>query len=104
MLNINKMILHVLLNLPLEIMVICFCFLQVPTIYSRLIQGYEAMDPELKATSAFAAKQLRLMVGGLELIIQDSFIFGQNYLLGLALYFYWKCLRLGSTLKYYFKS
>lgn len=35
--------------------------------YSRLIQGYEAMDPELKATSAFGAKQLRLMVGTLRL-------------------------------------
>ncbi|EXB74527.1 Malonate--CoA ligase [Morus notabilis] len=39
-------------------------FTGVPTIYSRLIQGYEAMDPELKATSAFAAKQLRLMMCG----------------------------------------
>lgn len=38
--------------------------------YTRLIQGYVAMDPELKAASAFAAKQLRLMVGSLEMIIQ----------------------------------
>ena len=31
--------------------------------YTRLIQGYETMDTELKETSAAAAKQLRLMVG-----------------------------------------
>lgn len=40
--------------------------------YTRLVQGYEAMDPELKAASAFAAKQLRLMVGSLSLF----FFFG----------------------------
>lgn len=39
-------------------------FTGVPTMYSRLIQGYEAMDPELKATSAFGVKQLRLMMCG----------------------------------------
>lgn len=30
--------------------------------YARLIQGYEAMDPELKTASASAARHLRLMV------------------------------------------
>lgn len=30
--------------------------------YSRLIQGYENMDPEAKDASASAARQLRLMV------------------------------------------
>lgn len=30
--------------------------------YARLLQGYEAMDPELQVASASAAKQLRLMV------------------------------------------
>lgn len=30
--------------------------------YTRLIQAHEAMDAELKAASAYAAKQLRLMV------------------------------------------
>ncbi|KAL2338062.1 hypothetical protein Fmac_012508 [Flemingia macrophylla] len=39
-------------------------FTGVPTIYSRLIQGYHAMDPELQATSAYAAKNLRLMMCG----------------------------------------
>ena len=32
--------------------------------YTRLIQGYEAMDPNLRAQSASAASRLRLMVGG----------------------------------------
>ncbi|KAM2435356.1 hypothetical protein PS1_025321 [Malus domestica] len=39
-------------------------FTGVPTMYARLIQAHEAMDPELKATSANAAKQLRLMMCG----------------------------------------
>ncbi|KAK3219867.1 hypothetical protein Dsin_013837 [Dipteronia sinensis] len=39
-------------------------FTGVPTMYTRLIQGYEAMDPELKAASAYAARQLRLMMCG----------------------------------------
>ncbi len=30
--------------------------------YTRLIQGYEAMEPELKTASASAARYLRLMV------------------------------------------
>lgn len=30
--------------------------------YTRLIQGYEAMDPDLQATSVSAARNLRLMV------------------------------------------
>ena len=36
--------------------------------YTWLIQSYEAMDAEQKATSAAAAKQLRLMVSSLELL------------------------------------
>ncbi|MCE0481426.1 Malonate--CoA ligase [Datura stramonium] len=32
--------------------------------YARLIQGYEAMDPELKTASATAARHLRLMMSG----------------------------------------
>ncbi|XP_050234346.1 probable CoA ligase CCL8 [Mercurialis annua] len=39
-------------------------FTGVPTMYTRLIQGYEAMDPELQAASAYAARQLRLMMCG----------------------------------------
>ncbi|CAN4115719.1 unnamed protein product [Withania somnifera] len=39
-------------------------FTGVPTMYARLIQGYEAMDPELKAASASAARNLRLMMSG----------------------------------------
>lgn len=34
--------------------------------YTRLIQGYEAMDPELQAASASAASKLRLMVTSLK--------------------------------------
>lgn len=30
--------------------------------YTRLLQGYEAMDPDLQAASASAANHLRLMV------------------------------------------
>uniref|UniRef100_A0A251RVU2 Putative AMP-dependent synthetase/ligase, AMP-binding enzyme C-terminal domain protein n=1 Tax=Helianthus annuus TaxID=4232 RepID=A0A251RVU2_HELAN len=36
----------------------------VPTMYTRLIQGYEAMDPDLQAASASAGSQLRLMMCG----------------------------------------
>ncbi|KAF9690125.1 hypothetical protein SADUNF_Sadunf01G0163400 [Salix dunnii] len=39
-------------------------FTGVPTIYSRLIQGYEAMDPDQQAASASAARQLRLTMSG----------------------------------------
>ncbi|KAK6912053.1 AMP-binding enzyme, C-terminal domain [Dillenia turbinata] len=39
-------------------------FTGVPTMYTRLIQGYEAMDPESQAASASAAGQLRLMMCG----------------------------------------
>ncbi|XP_022721440.1 malonate--CoA ligase-like isoform X2 [Durio zibethinus] len=39
-------------------------FTGVPTMYSRLIQGYQAMDTEQKAVSASAASQLRLMMCG----------------------------------------
>ncbi|XP_057969327.1 probable CoA ligase CCL8 [Malania oleifera] len=39
-------------------------FTGVPTMYTRLIQGYEGMDPELQAASASAASQLRLMMCG----------------------------------------
>ncbi|KAJ0008373.1 hypothetical protein Pint_29728 [Pistacia integerrima] len=39
-------------------------FTGVPTMYTRLIQGYEAMDTELQTASASAARQLRLMMCG----------------------------------------
>ncbi|XP_068470500.1 probable CoA ligase CCL8 isoform X2 [Phaseolus vulgaris] len=39
-------------------------FTGVPTIYARLIQGYNAMDPELQHVSASAANNLRLMMCG----------------------------------------
>ncbi|XP_047310758.1 probable CoA ligase CCL8 [Impatiens glandulifera] len=39
-------------------------FTGVPTIYTRLIQGYEAMDPESQAYCASAASKLRLMMCG----------------------------------------
>ncbi|XP_026408851.1 malonate--CoA ligase-like isoform X2 [Papaver somniferum] len=39
-------------------------FTGVPTMYTRFLQGYEAMDPDLQATSASAASQLRLMMCG----------------------------------------
>ncbi|KAI5446142.1 hypothetical protein KIW84_014119, partial [Lathyrus oleraceus] len=39
-------------------------FTGVPTMYTRLIQGYHAMDPELRATSASSARNLRLMMCG----------------------------------------
>ncbi|GAB2222306.1 hypothetical protein Droror1_Dr00013518 [Drosera rotundifolia] len=39
-------------------------FTGVPTMYTRLIQGYEAMDPDLQAASASAASKLRLMMCG----------------------------------------
>ncbi|KAF6164442.1 hypothetical protein GIB67_025268 [Kingdonia uniflora] len=39
-------------------------FTGVPTMYTRFIQGYEAMDPELQAVSASAASRLRLMMCG----------------------------------------
>ncbi|KAG8379973.1 hypothetical protein BUALT_Bualt07G0145200 [Buddleja alternifolia] len=39
-------------------------FTGVPTMYTRLIQGYEAMDPESQAAAASAARQLRLMMCG----------------------------------------
>ncbi|KAG9152973.1 hypothetical protein Leryth_026578 [Lithospermum erythrorhizon] len=40
------------------------CQISVPTIYTRLIQGYEGMDPESRAASASAASHLRLMMCG----------------------------------------
>ncbi|KAL6996457.1 putative CoA ligase ccl8 [Sarracenia purpurea var. burkii] len=39
-------------------------FTGVPTMYTRLIQGYEVMDPELQEASASAASKLRLMMCG----------------------------------------
>ncbi|KAG0456454.1 hypothetical protein HPP92_024242 [Vanilla planifolia] len=39
-------------------------FTGVPTMYTRLLQGYETMEPDLKTASAFAASQLRLMMCG----------------------------------------
>lgn len=43
--------------------------------YTRLIQGYEAMDSELQAASAFAARQLRLMVSRIKNIVHYHFLF-----------------------------
>lgn len=40
--------------------------------YTRLIQGYEAMDPDLQTQSASAASRLRLMVGGREIHPQSE--------------------------------
>ncbi|XP_040378473.1 malonate--CoA ligase isoform X2 [Oryza brachyantha] len=39
-------------------------FTGVPTMYTRLLQGYDSMDPEQQSASSFAAKQLRLMMCG----------------------------------------
>ncbi|GMI78018.1 acyl activating enzyme 13 [Hibiscus trionum] len=39
-------------------------FTGVPTMHTRLIQEYQAMDPEQQAASAYAARQLRLMMCG----------------------------------------
>ncbi|GAU13814.1 hypothetical protein TSUD_261410 [Trifolium subterraneum] len=39
-------------------------FTGVPTMYTRLIQGYHAMDSELQASSASGARNLRLMMCG----------------------------------------
>ncbi|KAF5187108.1 Malonate--coa ligase, partial [Thalictrum thalictroides] len=39
-------------------------FTGVPTMYTRLLQGYDAMEPELQAMSASAASKLRLMMCG----------------------------------------
>ncbi|KAL9247342.1 hypothetical protein vseg_020783 [Gypsophila vaccaria] len=39
-------------------------FTGVPTMYTRLIQGYEAMQPDVQAPSASAASKLRLMMCG----------------------------------------
>ncbi|CAA2974524.1 malonate-- ligase [Olea europaea subsp. europaea] len=39
-------------------------FTGVPTLYTRLLQGYEAMDSDSQAASASAARQSRLMMCG----------------------------------------
>uniref|UniRef100_A0A7N0SWL4 AMP-dependent synthetase/ligase domain-containing protein n=1 Tax=Kalanchoe fedtschenkoi TaxID=63787 RepID=A0A7N0SWL4_KALFE len=39
-------------------------FTGVPTMYTRLLQGYEAMDTDLQAASASASSKLRLMMCG----------------------------------------
>lgn len=39
-------------------------FTGVPTMYTRLLQGFEAMDADQKSASAYAANQLRLMMCG----------------------------------------
>ncbi|KAL5976861.1 hypothetical protein ACLOJK_021196 [Asimina triloba] len=39
-------------------------FTGVPTMYTRLLQGFKAMDPDLQAASAYATRQLRLMMCG----------------------------------------
>ncbi|KAI5446140.1 hypothetical protein KIW84_014119 [Lathyrus oleraceus] len=45
-------------------------FTGVPTMYTRLIQGFHAMDPELRATSASSARNLRLMICGSSALLQ----------------------------------
>jgi hypothetical protein len=35
---------------------------QVPTVYTRLLQGYDTMNPDEQSACSYAAKQLRLMV------------------------------------------
>ena len=42
--------------------------------YTRLIQGYQAMDTEQQAVSASSARQLRLMVSLLENYSHNMFI------------------------------
>ncbi|TVU35043.1 hypothetical protein EJB05_16910, partial [Eragrostis curvula] len=39
-------------------------FTGVPTMYTRLLQGYDGMDPDQQCVSSYAAKQLRLMMCG----------------------------------------
>ncbi|ONM37712.1 Long-chain-fatty-acid-CoA ligase-like protein [Zea mays] len=39
-------------------------FTGVPTMYTRLLQGYDSMDPDQKSASSYAAKHLRLMMCG----------------------------------------
>jgi hypothetical protein len=58
--------------------------------YTRLIQAHEAMDPELKAASAYAAKQLRLMVTNStykEHYCESIFAYGLHKFLGSLLYY-----------------
>lgn len=40
----------------------CIVNFQVPTMYTRLLQGYKTMDPDQQKAAASAAKQLRLVV------------------------------------------
>jgi len=65
--------------------------MKVPTIYARLIQGYHAMDPELQAASASAARNLRLMVRekGTVICIKHFHILEEDK---------WKCLNLKECL------
>ena len=55
--------------------------------YTRLIQGYEAMDQETRESSAFAAQKLRLMVSNqtsekriiiLRHILRSAYMFGNE--------------------------
>ncbi|KAG0539503.1 hypothetical protein BDA96_03G328400 [Sorghum bicolor] len=39
-------------------------FTGVPTMYTRLLQGYDSMDPDQQSASSYAAKHLRLMMCG----------------------------------------
>ncbi|KAL6845193.1 hypothetical protein ACP4OV_024688 [Aristida adscensionis] len=39
-------------------------FTGVPTMYTRLLQGYDSMDPDQQSASSYAARQLRLMMCG----------------------------------------
>jgi malonyl-CoA/methylmalonyl-CoA synthetase len=52
-------------------------FTGVPTMYTRLLQGYDNMDPDQQSACSYAAKQLRLMVSSscsLKLSLQFGFI------------------------------
>ncbi|KAM0888716.1 hypothetical protein ACQ4PT_028190 [Festuca glaucescens] len=39
-------------------------FTRVPTVYTRLLQGYDSMNPDQQSACSYAAKQLRLMMCG----------------------------------------
>ncbi|CAM0882589.1 unnamed protein product [Alopecurus aequalis] len=39
-------------------------FTGVPTVYTRLLQGYDSMNPDQQSACSYAAKQLRLMMCG----------------------------------------
>ncbi|KAI8009822.1 Malonate--CoA ligase [Camellia lanceoleosa] len=55
-------------------------FTGVPTMYPRLIQGYEAMDPELQEASASAASKLRLVMSLYEDLVVASVLAKHEWL------------------------